>query len=71
MDKRTGEIFEFPNEKKLNEAKKGNAYLVEVNCRVLCQYRVVKDNRVYCVGNRKQRRELKCFIKKGGKKLDG
>lgn len=64
MDTRTNEIFDFASEVDLNKAKAGNPYLVEVSCDKLCEYRKRKDNRSFCIANRRQRRALKCTAKK-------
>jgi len=64
MDTKTGEIFNFKDEQKLKAALKENINLVEVDCNSLCDFRQEKFGRFFCIANRKQRREIKCQIKK-------
>jgi len=64
MDTRTGEIFKFPSQKELDEAKKKNPYLIEVNCDKKCELGIWKGEKFFCIANRSQRRRIKCQIKK-------
>lgn len=64
MDERTGEIFDFKNKQKLDEAKKKNPYLIEVNCDKKCELGIWKGEKFFCIANREQRRKIKCQIKK-------
>jgi len=64
MDERTGEVFKFPTQKELDEAKKNNPFLVEVDCDKMCDFREKRFDRIFCVANRSQRRRIKCQIKK-------
>ena len=53
MDTRTGEIFKFPTKKELDEAKKKNPFLIEVDCSSLCEFGELKrDGRTFCISNR-------------------
>jgi len=64
MDTRTGEIFDFPTQQELDDAKKNNPFLVEVDCDKICDFREGRNGKVFCIANREQRREIKCQIKK-------
>ena len=62
MDTRTGEITEFPNNGMPQSAMRKNPYLKPVNCNVFCEFlRKSKDEKTFCLANRKQRRKLRCF----------
>ena len=64
MDERTGEIFKFSNQKELDEAKKNNPFLVEVDCNSLCELGERRGEKTFCIANRVQRRLIKCKIKR-------
>jgi len=64
MDIRTGEIFDFNNKQELDKAKKKNPFLREIDCEKLCNFREGRNGRYFCIANRKQRRKIKCQIKR-------
>lgn len=64
MDIRTGEISDFKNQQELEEAKKKNPYLIEVNCDKKCELGIWKGEKFFCIANRSQRRRIKCQVKK-------
>ena len=64
MDERTGEIFDFPSQQELDEAKKTNPFLREIDCKKLCDFRETRNGRYFCIANRVQRRLIKCQIKR-------
>lgn len=64
MNTRTGEIFGFKNKQELDKAKEKNSYLVEVNCKKICEFREDRNGRDFCIANRQQRRAIKCYIPK-------
>ena len=71
MDTKTNEVFfNFRNEEELRKSLGENPTLREVNCNSFCQFLVtIKDGRTFCRANRKQRREMKCFIKRADTKV--
>ncbi|TET25051.1 MAG: hypothetical protein E3J76_01950 [Candidatus Aminicenantes bacterium] len=64
MDIRTGEISDFKNQQELEEAKKNNPYLIEVDCDKKCELGIWKGEKFFCIANRSQRRRIKCQVKK-------
>ena len=64
MDTRTGEIFDFKNKQELKKASEANPYLVEINCDLICDFRVERNGKSFCTANRKQRRKIKCQVKR-------
>lgn len=64
MDTRTGELFGFKNQQELDEAKKNNPFLVEVDYDLICDFREKRNEKTFCIANRMQRRLIKCQIKR-------
>ena len=62
----TNEVSDFKNEKALKKALENNPYLVEVDCNQGCEFRESRFERYFCIANRKQRRKIKCQIKRIG-----